>query len=399
MELDKAASELETPSLLAFMESEKKTAEVVDEQPEVTSGQEPEAEVTSGTETEESGSEVESDEQDSSEPAQANAETAWIRAVLAEKNIDLDGLSDDDLREAILQEFGEQEKPSRQVAEVKDETPPPSPVTDDKESTKGEGLNKDADRSIAKLEYDARLAALVTIDEHGNAVPKPEHGEQAKEAAKQINDYSSARRKRVEELVNDPIGFLMADIKREMQSLVGNELKQFRDEQQTVAQKQVAQRMVQEESERVAAILKQNEPRFYKVDSSGKPRLSLKTRKPMLTEFGSQVDAEFLELKAINPQALDSVLLDKALRTVEQFSKAAAAPTEVAKEVADKKKQFLAKDRTNTQTNHEADREPAKLSERLELGGGTSLLDAIAENPDLVDNPVVARIRQQRQNK
>ena len=393
--------ELQTPpSLLAFMESEKaeaaKAAEAIVEKPEVTSGSEAPVDEGVSVEAEESPITATVEEEPAKEPT---AESAWLRGFLAKANFDSEGIPDDELEQLVLAEL-RAEKPQPVVAdtkrqdtsnqETKDGTPLPSPTKDGVES-KTEGT---LGTSVGKLEYDARLAAMVTFDASGRAVANEDFGDAGRDAAKKINDYSAARRKRVEDLVDDPIGYLMADLKREMESVVGAKLNEFRNEQQTSSQAAEQKRLEQEEIDRVAAIMQANESRFYQVGADGKPRVSLKSRQRVLSDFGSDVDAEFRELKAISPMVPDSILLEKAMRTADRYHVKPTAPGATADAVADKKKQFLAKDRTNTQTDTTVDREPASLGERLELGGGTSLLDAIRNNPDLIDNPVVAKLRQ-----
>lgn len=398
--------ELQTPhSLLGFMESEKaeaaKAAEAAAEKPEVTSGSEvPAGEEVSG-ETGGSPITATAEEEATQEPT---AESAWLRGFLEKANFDSEGIPDDELEQLVLAEL-RAEKPQPDVAdtkkqdtanqETKDGTPLPLPAKDGVESEKEGTLGK----SVGKLEYDARLAAMVTFDASGRAVANEDFGDAGREAAQKINDYSAARRKRVEDLVDDPIGYLMADLKREMESVVGSKLNEFRAEQQTSSQAAEQERLAQEEIDRVAAIMRANEARFYKTGVDGKPRVSLKTQRRVLSDFGSDVDTEFRELKAISPGVPDSVILEKAMRIAERYHVKPTSPGATAESTAEKKKQFLAKDRTNTQTDKEADREPASLGERLELGGGTTLLDAVLNNPDLIDNPVVAKLRQAKETK
>jgi hypothetical protein len=389
-----------TPSLLSFMESEKHAAStVVTEAPEA-----PEAnpEVTSApvdvveTETED---QPESQEVADEPEQKSPAEVAYLRAFLKKANLDPTGISDDELEELVLRELRAEPVAPKQpepVKQVKDEPPPPLPRTDVVESKVGEAPNTEkteSQRAVERLEYDARLAAMVTFDENQKAVPKDD-SEEALEAAKKINAYSKARRDRVEKLVDDPIGYLMQDLRREMKAVVEEEFKGFEAKQQTAQQRAIQDRIAYEESERVAAIMRDNKARFYELGADGEPRKLLKTGEVVMTAFGREVDQEFVELKQLNPNAPDSVLMAKAIKTVEKYTSAPKPKEDTAAEAADKKKKFLSEDRKTEPLVRET--QPATLSERLELGSGTSLLQAILSDPDNIDNPVVAKLRQQK---
>lgn len=408
-----------TNSLLSFMESERAAAKEADDkkvEAEATSADadvvvegEDEPVADSGSETDtESDKSPEPEVDTSAEPDKTPAEQAFLRAFLAKANIETEGIPDDELEAMVLAElkgassdtsqssdFGQTKGAEEKPAEVKDELAPQLPRKDVEESAKGDDSKQSAsEREIARLEYDAKLAEYVTF-EGDKAVPKEEYGEDGKAAARAINEYSAARRARVEKLVDDPVSYLMGDFKREMKALVAEELNNFRTEQQTLTQKQAQEQQAaiaaQREADAVAEIMRENKARFYEVGADGEPRRLFKSNTPVFTHFGKEVDKEFVELRDLNPHVPDSVLLAKAIRTVERY--AAPKPKETtAAETAEKKKKFLEADRT---VEKEREAHPATLSERLELGTGVNLLQAIMSDPDNVDNPAIAKLRQQ----
>lgn len=324
-------------------------------------------------------------------PAADEAKDAksWLRDFLEKHNKHTEGIPDSELEAYAARKLFETPAPvaavvqqpafvSTQVAPVAEVQTP----SDDKKS-----------RKVAKLQYDQALATMVSFDDDGRAVPRPEFGGSAIEAASKVNQYSEARRKRVEDLVDDPIGFLQDDmldiVREEMRGLIGKEFENFKSSQQTEYQRFSAERAQDAERSSVTELLTLNKSKLYIVGKDGQPALSLDTNLPILSPYGSAVDEELKELEQINPNAQQSLLIAKAIRTVDKIF---SQPEKLTPEtVAAKKQAFLEKDKRHV-VPVSPDRPEASLADALANHAPMTLLEMIKRNPNLVGNPALAEL-------
>lgn len=384
-------------SLLNFMkEAESQSAE---EQPEKVAQ---EAEVTSAEQEKQVEAEATSEESpdEQSEEPVASGEGGWLRNWLAKAGYDPDELSeldDDEIeRQALDRLRGGAEQPTpatdgkvAQPATDGAQVAPPSPAPE-KESKEQEK----AQAELEKLEYDRRIAELVRL-ENGKYLPIDETPE-AIEAAKVANAYTTKRRERLEKIVDDPRGTLEPLFDELIEKRLQERFEAFQKQQEEAQARLALERQRMSEEQRLQSIIEENKSLLYKLDDEGQIQRSLKTNKLKFTPFGREVERQFLELAELSPEQNQSVLLQKAIRDVSRYMKPEqaeeVAPKAAPASPAEKKKEFLEKAKAAT-VDTEVSKKPASVQETVELGAGTTLLDAIVSNPDTQDNPAVQAIR------
>lgn len=234
-------------------------------------------------------------------------------------------------------------------------------------------------RKVTRLEYDPSWEEMVTENENGEVVPKPEYGEKGIEAAQKIKQYVQEYRERHKMLASDPIGFLEEDISRIVSAEVEKRLQEHEKKLQEAEKKRREEDAMKSEEQKIAALLDARKADLYKLNPDGTIKRLLKDSRPAMTEFGKTVDAEFLELMALNPRAPQSVLLEKAIKIAEKIHR----PVETKKpDRQEKRKRFL-QDRNNKSEPPEVSSErPATTEEKGSIGAAESLWEAIINDPD-----------------
>lgn len=270
-----------------------------------------------------------------------------------------------------------------------EQTAPPSPAP--KQEAKGATEKTSVESELEKLEYDRRIAELVK--QEGNKYVPVDESPEAAEAAKIANSYVAKRRERLEKIVDDPRGTLQPLFEELIERKLQERFEAFQKSQEEMQALALAEQRNRSEQERLQALVTENESMLYKLDESGKRRVSLKTNKLMLTKFGKEVERQFMELAEISPNQPQSVLLQKAIKDVSRYMKPDEPVEEKPKAApAEKKREFLEKAKAAT-VDTEVSKKPASVQETVELGAGMTLLDAIANDPDNQDNPAVQAIR------
>jgi hypothetical protein len=336
---------------------------------------------------------------------QAEAETpeeptSWLREFLSSKiGIEVDGVPDDELESFVEgkikrkdtnaggKDGSAEHSPRQDVSEsAAQQSPAPAKESDAPAAAAG--------RKVGKLEYDRALAEYVTFDDKGNATPNPEFGAQGEKAAEQLNSYTTARRKRAEEFIDDPVSYLQDDLRAEFQKMLDEQLTQrdqtYRSERETEAQNYARAVAEQQESQAVQQLLDINKSKLYVVGKDGEPKRLLDSENPVFTQYGRDVDLEFIALQKINPAARHSVLITEAIRIADRYHAKDAAKAAPAA-VDARKREFLDQGKKHSPAVS-ADKPPASLAEKIASKGHMKLSDMIKEDEDNEGNPVLSRL-------
>lgn len=390
------------PSLLDFMNEDKEPRD---------------AEVTSGSEEQELKPEgqPEGGGEGGEEGKSSDGKSQWMREWLAKAGYDeeeLEELSDEEIEQYTLQGVkgseGSQAKPKEgdapQAAKdgIQPEVPSSPRLETKPELEQKTTPVKSAEDELAKLEYDHSIAQLVK-QEGGRYVPADDSPE-AIAAAKEANGYNRKRQERLNKMLDDPKGTLGPWMRQEVDALLEQKLQVKLDElkksQSEEARKAQEQQQLLAEERRWQELVEKNKNLLYKVGEDGNPRYSLKRRdengKPMLmmTPIGRKVEEQFLELYELSPHQPQSVLLEKAIAIVKKYEKSGQQES-VAKEPTGKKKEFLEKAK-KADVDTDVSKKPASVSEAVELGASTSLLEAILMDQSNQDNQVVLEMKSRR---
>lgn len=315
---------------------------------------------------------------------------SWLRDFLEKHGKHVDGLPDSELEAFAERKLFADPTPAQPVVQAAPvQVAPVVPVVAPTEAK----TPTTPSRKVARLQYDQALATMVTFDEDGQAIPNPSFGAAAIEAAAKVNQYSASRRKRVEDLVDDPIEFLKDDmldiVREEMRAQIGKEFETFKSSQQTEYQKFEAERARMAEGSAVNELLSSNKAKLYLLGKDGEPAKSLDTNLPILSPYGSAVDEQLKELEALSPNAAQSALIAQAIKIVDKIFGQPAKPT--PQTIAEKKQAFLEKDKQHV-VPVTPDRPQASLADTIANHAPMSLAEMIKRNEANVGNPVLAEL-------
>ncbi len=312
-----------------------------------------------------------------------------LRQILQEDNHNIDGLTRDEIIKIARERLRGQTAPEpppipEDPSDPKDETKPNN--QDTPEQTEA----KEQTRKIARLTSQPELREYVTFNEAGRAVAKDEFGEAGIKAASKLNEYLDARRLRVQNMIDDPLGFLGEDLESIIDDRVSEKLAKLQEKQEAEKQAQQAQLEMMTEEERTQSLLNEYNKELYQTDEKGELKIPFGSSQPMLSEFGETFRREYDSLVSFAPNAPVSKLLQEAYRiTKQQVESRAPAPEPTPKE---KKKKFL--DRRNQEPPRAAtDPRPASPQEVADVGGKVSLLEAMLADEANQDNPELAELR------
>jgi hypothetical protein len=338
------------------------------------------------------------------EDSSGGGEEKWgLRSWLAKAGYDteeLEELADDELEQLALQRFnGEPKEPpaqpkdgtATQPARDGEQAESPSLKVEKKEEPQ-QPAKVDVDDELSKLEYDHSIAQLVK-QEGGKYLPVDDSPESIA-AAKEANSYNRRRQDRLTKMLDDPKGTLGPWMRREMEELVSQRIKSemegLRQSQEIARQEEAKQRMLSDEESKFQVLKDKHKADIYKLSDDGAPRKSIRTGNLMLTEFGKEVNKNYLELAELSPTAPNSVLFEKAVVMTRKYIKPevkAKAEPEV-----NKKQSFLDKAR-KASVDTDVSKKPATIQEAVALGTNMSLLEAIRNNEEIQDNPTVQALR------
>lgn len=348
--------------------------------------QEESAEDDSSSEGEEEPQE-EGDEEEGSSP---------LVEYLKSLGVETDGLTDKELKDEIAFLKGElekQEKASTNEPHPR-EIPKPEPKAESEEkSHKSETAEERRERLLTKLDPKDALAAYVTYNERGVAVPKEEYGEKAVEAAKQINDYNDARRERLAKMVDDPLGTLEPDLKSIVDDQIKAAIEAYKKEQEEAALRASQETQYKTEQERVQKFFQDRKEDLYILGEDGEPKRVGLTKKFAVSEVGRVTEEQFSKLYEIAPDAPQSVLLERAFETAKQIVDARAPKESPAEKAAPKKKKMLASSKKRPKQPDALSDSVATPEERQASGERVSLLQLILDNPELEGSSALAGLR------
>ena len=340
---------------------------------------------------------------------EGDGEGKWLRSWLAKAGYDeeeLEELGDEEVHQFALQRFKGDDTPpqpkegdAERTARDGEQSAPPSLKKEEKPEPEKVSLpvKPEVGDELAKLEYDRSIALLVK-EEGGRFLPVDDTPEAAA-AAKEANQYNRKRQERLNKIIDDPAGTLGPWMQKEIERIAELKLEErfqsYQKTQEELARKQQFEQQIALENKRWEDIVSKNEKSLYKLGDDGQRRKSVKTGKWMMTQFGRDVDREFLELQELSPEKPQSVLLEKAIATVKRYTKSEASAEQKETPVEDKRKTFLEKAK-KADVDTEVSKKPATVQEAVELGASTSLLEAILNDPDNQDNESVQKMQRNR---
>lgn len=338
------------------------------------------------------GSETQPKPESQDEPA------SWLRQFVSKAGISVDGVPEDEIEDYVAKKI----RPA--PAEVKDvhvASPAPQEVAASKEVAPSAEPTKPEPPAlkVQPLKYEAELADLVTFDERGTAVPKPELGADGIAAAKKLNSYATERRKRIEALADDPVGLVKDDVLSEVERLFTERLAKYDAEvkarQETEIQQFTAKTKAQQDQETLQKLLSENRTKLYDLGPNGEPRQTLSGEVKM-TAYGKDVDDLYLEMKQTSrPDVSDAALIARAMKLADRLHVPVKDPAAEAKakaeEVAAKKAAFLDDGKKHVPPVT-IDKPPATLEEMIASGAKMNLAEMIKADSQNHGNPVLSKL-------
>lgn len=376
-------SQQEAPEETEVEETEEPEEEADDQESEEEESDEESESETESEEGEGDGKEA-GEEQGSSDPRSHMRE--YLENILG---ISTEGMSD----EQIEQELKELST-SPPATETETVSEPETEEAAAESETEKTAEQKAYERRLKALEKTDALHAYVTFNEAGVAIPRKEFGEKALEAARTINKYQDARRERLSQLADDPLGTLEPDLQAIMDAKIEERINEYIEQQKAAQERIAVENARMTEQERANKFFEENKSELYELDAEGRPRQTgLKNKKLLLSELGKLTEKKYAELQELSPTKPDSELLSFALRQAKEIIE--ARPKLTAKEkAAPKKKRVLSKSKKQKpEPTPSTNASVATPEERQATGEKTSLLDMILNNPEIEGNPEIAGLR------
>ena len=307
--------------------------------------------------------------------------------------VNTDGLTDKELKDEIasLKEELEKQKESSKYEPHPRDIPKPEPKAESE--GKPETAEERRERLLKKLDPKDSLAAYVTYNERGVAIPKEEYGDKAVEAAKQINEYNDARRERLAKIVDDPLGTLEPDQKSFVDDQVKSAIEAYKKEQEEAAQRASLENKQRTEEEKVQKFFQDKKQDLYILDDDGEPKKVGLSKKLAVSEVGRVTEEQFSKLYELAPTAPQSVLLERAFETAKQIVEARAPKESPEEKAAPKKKKMLASSKKRPKQPDALSDSVATPEERQASGERVSLLQLILDNPELEGSSALAGLR------
>lgn len=277
-----------------------------------------------------------------------------------------------------------------QRASTQPPAPPVPPAPTAQQPEVAETPKQTRERLFKTLsDYDSNLDIYVTRDERGRAIPRPEYGTHAIEAAMKINSHEAEARRQAELLVANP-HLIVEDHKSDFEKLAEEKARAIVEERMSQWQKQQEEQqnqLAQQQAERARQAAERewyetNKSKIFHLGPDGEPKTSPFDRKQFsYTPVGVKFQETLQSL--YNDPDLNSVsdlkLREIALRQAE-LSTPKPDPEPSKTEAQKRQEKFVQKRQAVPNDNYE----PANASQLASAapGGLSKFADMVRSDPD-----------------